>query len=67
MSERPRTDAILVNAKKAAAMLDIGTRTLWARTNTGEIPCIRVGRSVRYKVDDLRAWADACASRKESR
>ena len=50
------TDALLVNAKTAAAMLSISARSLWSLTNCGEIPHVRIGRSVRYSIDDLHDW-----------
>ena len=68
MSNRPDTspDAILVDSKQAAAMLAIGSRHLWTLTNCGAIPCVRIGRSVRYRVADLNAWVAAgCPSTQE--
>jgi hypothetical protein len=29
---------------------------LWGLTDRGEIPCIRIGRAVRYDLCDLHAW-----------
>lgn len=54
---------LLVNTVDAAAMLAISPRKLWELTNCGAIPCVRIGRSVRYSPDDLRVWID---SRKET-
>jgi excisionase family DNA binding protein len=50
---------LLLTAAEAAEALAISERTLWALTDRGEIPAIRIGRSVRYAVEDLRAWVDA--------
>jgi len=47
---------LAVNMTTAAKLLGIGTRKLWELTNRGEIPHVRIGRSVRYPVEDLRAW-----------
>lgn len=49
---------LLLKAPEAAEVLSISERTLWALTASGEIPCVRIGRSVRYSVDDLREWID---------
>ena len=49
---------LLMKAKEAAALLAISTRKLWEITNCGKIPHVRIGRSVRYDPDDLRAWID---------
>lgn len=48
--------ALLVNAEIAAQMLAISPRKLWSLTKSGEIPCVRIGRAVRYSVDELRKW-----------
>jgi predicted DNA-binding transcriptional regulator AlpA len=49
----------LLNCRDAARALAISERNLWSRTQTGEIPHVRIGRSVRYCVRDLEAWIDA--------
>ena len=49
---------LLFGLREAAAMLSISDRTLWALTTPrGPIPSVRIGRAVRYLVDDLREWA----------
>jgi excisionase family DNA binding protein len=58
-----RTDGtppkMLVSAKEASRMLSLSTRTLYNLRQTGELRAIHVGRSVRYAVDDLRAWIES--------
>jgi len=49
---------LLVKPAEAAEALAVSPRKLWAMTNSGEIPCVRLGRAVRYDLDDLRAWID---------
>jgi excisionase family DNA binding protein len=49
----------LLKAREAAAVLAIGTRKLWELTNRGEIPCVRIGRAVRYATQDLSAYIAA--------
>jgi excisionase family DNA binding protein len=44
----------LMTPQQAAEALAISPRKLWAMTSTGEISHIRLGRCVRYSVDDLR-------------
>jgi hypothetical protein len=46
----------LLNAKQAQAVLNIGARTLWSKTASGEIACIRFGSAVRYRSEDLAAF-----------
>ena len=53
-----KSGLLLVTAKEAAESLSISPRKLWAMTTSGEIPHVRLGRCVRYSVDDLRQWID---------
>jgi excisionase family DNA binding protein len=50
---------LLVPSRDAAKLLSICERTLWTLTNSGEMPCVRVRRSVLYSVEDLRAWVQS--------
>lgn len=50
-------EPILLNPEQAAVALAISPRMLWQMTKKGEIPCVRLGRSVRYSVTELRRWA----------
>lgn len=46
---------MLLRPREAAQSLGISERTLWSLTDDGTIPCIRLGRSVRYDIEVLRA------------
>ena len=46
----------LVNTRQAARYLGISPRSLWSLYNRGELPTVRLGRSVRFDVDDLDIW-----------
>ncbi len=52
----PAPQTLLLKPVDAATTLSISSRTLWALTDRGEIPCIRIGRAVRYDPRDLTAW-----------
>lgn len=52
-------ERLLVTAKEAAVLLAISERTLWQLTSDGDVPAIRLGRSVRYDLADLRAFIAA--------
>ena len=54
--EGPR---LLLTPSDAARALAISSRKLWALTKEGEMPCVRIGRAVRYDVADLQKWVDA--------
>ncbi|MCC6907051.1 MAG: helix-turn-helix domain-containing protein [Phycisphaerales bacterium] len=50
---------ILTTSLRAAESLSISIRTLANLTAAGELPCVRIGRAVRYDVADLRAFIEA--------
>jgi predicted DNA-binding transcriptional regulator AlpA len=50
------TEPLLVDVATAAQMLAISQRKLWSLTNIGDVPCVRIGKSVRYSLEELRAW-----------
>ena len=63
MRSSPQADAttkpvLLLTPQQAADALAISPRKLWAMTASGEIPHVRIGRCVRYPLDDLRRWID---------
>ncbi len=49
---------LLLTEPEAADALGISPRALWDLRSRGEIPVVRVGRSVRYSIRDLEAWID---------
>jgi excisionase family DNA binding protein len=51
-----RTPALLVDVHEAARLLRISTRTLWSMTARGDVPHVRLGRSVRYRPASLEAF-----------
>jgi excisionase family DNA binding protein len=50
---------LLLRPKEAAKALAISDRKLWSLTAGREIPCVRIGKSVRYDPADLRTWIDS--------
>ncbi len=54
----PPVPALLINARQAAQALSISPRLLWSLTQRGDVPCLRIGRAVRYDPRDLQAWVD---------
>ena len=49
-------EPMLLTARQAARLLAISERTLFTITKAGELPAVRIGRSVRYSVDALREY-----------
>ena len=58
---------LLVKEPTAAHMLQISERAMWALAASGAIPFVKIGRSKRYDVDDLRAVMDATGEYKAIR
>jgi len=52
-------EPLLLTARQTARMLAISERSLYSLTKAGNLPAVRIGRSVRYDPDDIRAWIDA--------
>jgi excisionase family DNA binding protein len=49
-------DGMLLSTREAAKRLAISERTLFALTQSGQLPCVRVGTAKRYSVETLRQW-----------
>ena len=53
---------LLLTPAEAAAALRISPRLLWSKTKIGEIPCVRIGKCVRYDPRSLLRFLDAVAT-----
>ena len=53
----------LLRPREAAEWLGISARNLWTMTQRGDLPAVRFGRSVRYALSDLIAFAESRKSR----
>jgi excisionase family DNA binding protein len=49
-------DGFLLTTRETAKRLAISERHLFELTRTGKLPCVRVGRNVRYSVETIRKW-----------
>lgn len=54
---------LALRPREAARSLGIGERLLWAWTNEGLIPHLRIGKAVVYPVDALRQWLSEQAAK----
>jgi excisionase family DNA binding protein len=54
----PNLVRLLLTPKEAASALAISERTLWELTKRSVIPCVRIGRAVRYDLVDLQSWIE---------
>ena len=74
MTEEPKQDVafqkpepLLLDAKQAAAMLNIGRTHLYALHSSGQLPLpLRLGRRTLWRADELKKWVLAgCPSRQK--
>ncbi len=56
VSDRTGSLPLALNPTQAAEALGIGRRLLWSKTNSGEIPHVRIGKRILYPVDALNRW-----------
>ncbi len=50
----------LLRSREASRYLALSPRALWALSNSGSIPTVRIGlRTVRFDIDDLNDWIDS--------
>lgn len=49
-------ERLLVDATAAARLLSVSVRTVANLTARSELPCVRIGRALRYSVEDLRQF-----------
>lgn len=51
-------ERLLLRAEEAAKLLGLGRAKLYMMMASGELPTVRIGRSVRVPLDKLREWVD---------
>ncbi|MFO0897985.1 MAG: helix-turn-helix domain-containing protein [Pirellulales bacterium] len=49
-------EPLALRPREAAKALGVSDRTLWSWTHHGDIPHLRIGRTVLYPVEGLQAW-----------
>lgn len=55
-------EPLLLTAREAAKALNICERTLYSLTKAGELPVVRIGRAVRYNVQDIKDFIEKKSS-----
>ena len=51
-------DKLLLKISEAGEMIGVGRSRMYEMVYTGEIPSIRIGKSIRIPVDALRKWVE---------
>ncbi len=62
--QQPPAGPALLDVKQAAAHLNLGLRTLHRLTANGELSAVRIGRTVRYRSEDLTSFIERAATGK---
>jgi len=57
----------LLNRKQAAEALSVSIRTLDELLSTGDLPAVRIGRSIRFRPSSLDYFIEARETRQKSR
>jgi len=47
---------LLLREREAARLLGVSPRTLWTLAHSGDLPCVRFGRSKRYSLAALQRF-----------
>lgn len=58
LSQTSAITILLLTSREAAKLLKISARTLWHLTASGQLPAVRIGRSVRYDLEDLQSFVN---------
>ena len=66
LSIEEKTLSRLLNAQEVAAALNMGLSTVYMLVERGELPSIRIGRSVRIRPEDLENFIESKAQRRAS-
>jgi excisionase family DNA binding protein len=59
LSIEEKTLSRLLNVQDVAAALNMGLSTVYLLVERGEIPSIRIGRSVRIRLEDLEKFIES--------
>ena len=51
---------------QAAKLCGVCAKTLYLAVRKGELKCVKIGRAVRYRIEDLRAWIESKATAPQS-
>ena len=57
----------LIDSKELAEVMQVSIRTIYGWASKGIIPSIKIGRLLRFKVENVEAWIDknTCKGRKK--
>lgn len=50
----------LLTISEVAAYLNIKQKSIYAKVSAGEIPHYRIGRLIRFRIDEINVWLEDC-------
>jgi excisionase family DNA binding protein len=59
VQNRPDAEKLTVRVETAAKMTELSVSTLWRAIARGDLKVVRIARTTRIRVEDLRAFLDA--------
>jgi len=62
-TEREQHKNKLLTISEVAVYLNMKVKTIYAKVEAGEIPHYRIGRLVRFRLDEIDAWLEDCRSK----
>ena len=54
----------LITVPKLSEYLHIKEKNIYAKVEAGEIPHYRIGRLIRFRLDEIEAWLETCRNQK---
>lgn len=60
MATAGENESRLLTISDLSSYLGIKTKTLYAKVESGEIPHYRIGKLVRFRLDQINAWLEGC-------
>lgn len=60
-----RQHLMLLSVPELSVYLNIKPKTLYAKAEAGEIPHYRIGRILRFRLDEIDAWLEGCRNNRE--